>query len=231
MRQTLLILWSFCAFAQTGIEVPTVGVIVGPSGSLWPVEGVAGNFWLGAATASGVLSASCSEQICLAKTDSKILSATGQADAPSGPAIFWVDRDDAIVFFPEAGAFARWHDDTLDPLDWMVEGEVLSIRASHIAVRRNENVWIIRPDGAVADWVAETSGPVLLLADGILFATPDEIILRRRDASEVRFALTGTETITAMGLHYAAIRTGNSTYAFRIDSGREQLFLLPGNAP
>jgi hypothetical protein len=235
----LFILWSACACAQSGIEVPAVGTMIDSSGAMRPVQGVAGNFWLGPVTASGVLSAACSERLCLAKTDSKILSATGETDAPPGPAIFGLSDHDGVVFFSETGTFARWHGDTLDPLDWTVNGEVLSIRLrgaeTDIAVRRrdrrNGSVSIVRPDGSVVDWVAATSGPVLLLKDGVLFATGNELVLRRQDASETRFEFTGAESITAMSPHYAAIRAGSATYALRTESGRESLFLLPANPP
>jgi hypothetical protein len=223
--------WAICAWSQSGIEVPSAGAFVDSSGSLRPVEGVAGSFLLGPPTASGVVSAACSERLCLAKTDSKILSAAGEIDTPGGLAIFGVDGDAAIVFFPEPRTFARWHDNTLDPLDWTVDGEILSVRATEIAVRRDGHVWIVHPDDSVADWIADTSGPVLLLKDGVLFATSDELVLRRRDGSEVRFELTGAESIAAMGPLYAAIRTGATTYALRTEPGRESLYLLPGTAP
>jgi len=76
-----------------------------------------------------------------------------------------------------------------------------------------------------------TNGLVLLLKEGVLFATADELVLRHRDASETRFELTGAETITSMGPHYAAIRAGALTFALRLDPGHEQLFVLPGNMP
>jgi hypothetical protein len=181
----------------------------------------------------GVLSAACSERLCLAKTDSKIVSAAGETDAPPGPAIFGVDGDQAVAFFPESQLFARWHENTLDPLDWTTDGEVLSIRvsadATDIAVRRDGSVWIVHPDGSVVDWIADTSGPVLLLREGVLFATPEELVFRHPDASEVRFALSSAQSISAMGPHYDAIRAGDATYALRTESGREQLFLLPGS--
>jgi hypothetical protein len=231
MKPTLPLFWAICAWAQSGIEVPAIGAMVDPSGALRPVEGVAGSFLLGPATVSGVLSAACSPRLCLAKTDSNVISITGRTDAPPGPAIFGLGSSDAVVFFPESRMFARWHDDTLDPLHWAVAGEVLSIRlrggVAEIAVRRDGNVWIVRPDSAVVDWISDTAGPVLLLADGVLFATGREIILRRPDWSEVRLELTGAVSITAMGPRYAAIHVGDAVYALRTESGRESLFLLP----
>ena len=230
MRGILLLCAAVCACAQSGIEVPSIGVVVDSSGSLRQVEGVAGNFLLGPAMVAGALSAACSERLCLAKTDSKILSPTGETEAPTGPAIFGFGANEAVVYFPETQTFARWHADSLDPLDWTVDGEVLSIRGSEIAVRRDGSVWIVHTDGAVADWIADdTAGPVLLLVEGVLFATGDQMVLRRPDASEVRFDLPSAERITAMGPHYAAIRAGDATYALRTESGREELFLLPAS--
>ena len=227
----LLFFWALCAWSQSGIEVPSAGAIVDPSGALRPVEGVAGSFLLGPATMSGVLSAACSNRLCLLKTDSKVLSATGKVDAPPGPAIFGADGDGAIVFFPEPRTFARWHDNILDPLDWTVEGEILSVRATEIAVRRDGHVWIVHPEDSVIDWIADTTGPVLLLEDGVLFATPEELVLRHRDGSENRFELVGAESIAAMGTNYATIRTRATIYALRTGPGRESLYLLPGTLP
>jgi hypothetical protein len=231
MKRILPVFWAVCVWAQSGIEVPAVGTMVDPSGALRPVLGLAGNFLLGPATVSGVLSVACSQRLCLAKTDSKILSATGETDAPPGPAIFGLGAVDAVVYFPESRMFADWHDDTLELLDWEVDGEVLSIRfhggEAEIAVRRDQDIWIVHPDGSVIDWIVSTAGPVLLLVEGVLFATDTEVVLRRPDWSEVRFDLTSAVSITAMGPHYAAIHAGNATYALRTESGRESLFLLP----
>jgi len=236
MKHVLLLL--FGTVCVGGIDVPDVGILVDPSGSLRPVQGVAGNFLVGVPAALGILSAACAERLCLAKTDSKILSAGGETDAPPGPAIFGLDGKEAIVYFLETHSFARWRDGVLDPLDWAVDGEVLSIRVrdgtAEIAVRREEDAWIIRPDGAVVAWIALTRGPVLLLTDGVLFAMADSIVFRRADGAEFRFSLPGTNSIAQMGPHYAAVRAGALTYALRTDAGRERLFLLPaaqGEAP
>jgi hypothetical protein len=231
MRITLgVVLYAGCAWAQSGIEVPAIGATVDTAGTLRVVQGVAGNFWLGPAIASEVLSAACSERMCLAKTDSKILSATGETDAPPGPAIFGLNGNDAIVYFPESRVFARWHEDALDLLDWRVDGEVFSVRLKEIAVRREGEVSIVHSDGSVVVSIPDGSGPVLLLPEGVLFATRDQIVLRR-DHRELRLELTGAESITAMGPHYALVRTGHEIYALRIEAGHEALYQLPGSAP
>jgi hypothetical protein len=237
MRICLLSCWAVCAWAQSGIEVPTLGAVVDASGGLRPVHGVAGNFLLGPATVPGVLSAACSGQLCLAKTDSKILSPTGETGAPAGPAVFGVNAGEALLFFPETRTFARWRGDALETLDWTIEGEILSVRLrggeAEIAVRRDADVWIIHtdghPDGSVIDWIAATPGPVLLLGEGVVFAASDQLVLRRPDASELRFDLPGAESIAAMGPHYVAIRAEGATYALRTEPGRETLLLLPGS--
>ena len=227
----LLAFWGVCAYAQSGIDVPIVGALVDSSGAMRPVQGVAGNFLLGPATVSGVLSAACSEQLCLAKADSKILSGTGATEAPPGPAVFAVHGEEAVVFFPESQTFARWHDNTLDLLDWSIAGEVLSIRGTEIAVRQDGRVWDVLPDGSVIDWIADTIGPVLLFEDAVVFGTPDQLVLRHPDGSELRFELTGAETIAAMGPHYVAIRAGDALFTLRTEPGRESLFLLPAFVP
>ncbi len=224
-------IWICGAVCASGIDIPSVGVLVDPAGALRSVQGVAGNFFLSAPAAAGILSAACSAQLCLAKTDSQVLSASGAADAPPGQAIFGLDGAGAIVYFPETRSFARWHDVTLDPLEWNVDGDVLSIRVrgatTEIAVRRDGDVLLVRPDGSVIDWIAATPGPVLLLADAVVFATPDELVLRRAGQTEIRFALAAAECITAMGPHYAGVRVGAFFYAVRTDPAREQVFQLP----
>ena len=43
----LILLGSLCIYAQSGIDVPSIGTIVDSSGAVKPVYGVAGSFWLG----------------------------------------------------------------------------------------------------------------------------------------------------------------------------------------
>src|SRR5207248_4584921 len=74
-----------------------------------------------------------------------------------------------------------------------VTGEILSWRAVvesyEVAVRRKDGVWIVTPTDEVVDWIGETTGPVLLLEGGVLFASGDQLVLRRPDASELKFSI------------------------------------------
>jgi hypothetical protein len=228
----LLALWAVCVQAQS---LPRIGQMIDTGGKLRQVYGVAGSFVTGAPGRGRVLSAACSDRLCLSKTHSAIESPLGGTPAPPGPALFGLDGASAFVYFPQTRSFARWHDNSLDPLDWNLDGEVLSLRASdgqaEIAVRRQDTVWIVRPDGAVVDAVASPDGPVLLLAGGVLFTSGDKLILRRSDAHQVRLDLAGVEALSILGEHYAQVRTAVAIYALRIDPGRERLYLLKGTPP
>jgi len=219
-----------------GQTLPKIGEMLDTAGSARPVFGVAGNFLVGAVDAANVVSEACSERLCLTKTASTIRSATGETDSPPGPAIFGLDGTTAIVYFPQTRTFARWHDDMLDPLDWVVDREVLSIGtneigASQIAVRRGDTVVIVTPDGAILDSLPSPSGPVLLLSQQVLFTDGDSLVLKKPNASELRFDLPGAISFSPLSAHYAEIRAGSALYALRIDAGREHLFQLPGSQP
>jgi hypothetical protein len=80
-----------------------------------------------------------------------------------------------------------------------------------------------------------TLGPVV---DG---ATPESvpdsihaneagIVIRRADASEVRFELAGVTGLRAMSPDWVQVITASGSYALRIERGREALFVLPGAA-
>lgn len=214
-----------CAFAQS-IEAPQVGAMLDPSGSLRPVRGVAASFVIGPEIASGVLSAACSAELCLAKTDSHL----GEAPAPPGPAIIGIDKRAAWVYFSTTGEFARWDRGVLTPLDWRVNGEVLSISPDgRIAVRRESGVWVVRPDGATLDSLPEATGPVLLLAEDVVFAAAGELVLQRADRSQARFPLSSIARIAPLGDGWVQVWAESQTYA--LDLRRPALYVLPETAP
>ena len=240
MRIFLVAALSVCAWAQTGLERPPLGTMLDSNGAARPVYGVVGSVTLGGTTATGVLSIACSRQLCLMKTDSAIQSSAGAISAPPGPAVFGLDQAAAYVYFPESRQLARWHDTQLDWIPWDLPGEVLSLQAVsgsvHAAVRLNRQVSIVHlalDDGslAVLDGLPDTASAVMLLGSGVLYADPDKVVLRRPDGTEQLFEVKAANAFFALGDGYVEIRAGPSTFALRIDPGRERLFLLPEPVP
>jgi hypothetical protein len=63
---------------------------------------------------------------------------------------------------------------------------------------------------------------------GTVSFTEAEIIVRRADASEVRFELSGIVSMRAMSAGWVQAITATGNYALRIEVGKEALFALPG---
>lgn len=231
----LVLVGAACAWAQSSeFRTPRVGTMLTADGSLRPVYGVAGSFLAGPVTARGILSAACSEKLCLAKTDAAIVSAESEVAAPAGPAVISPDGDAAWLYFPAAREFARWENGSLTRLNWRVDGEVLSIApGGRVAVRRSGSVWIVRADGSALDALPEATGSVLLLHDAVVFAAGDQIVIQRPDRSQVRFPLPGIRSLAQMSGGWVQISAGAAAYALHVETGKEALYVLPasGNAP
>jgi hypothetical protein len=226
----LFFVLSFCAWGQ--IEQPKLGIMLDRAGGARPVFGIAASVTIGDAVASDVLSVACSSVLCAASTSTG-LTVWGQAgqwtaNATTGTAIFAFDQTSLYVY---SGQLARWNQGTLEPVGIQVSGEILSMRVVdgilEFAVRRDDGTWIVRDGDVVVAAVPEARGPVMLLDQAILFATPDEVVLRRADASERRFQVAGAERFIAMGDGYVQIKAGVSNYALRVAAGRETHFQLP----
>jgi hypothetical protein len=102
---------------------PVMGFIRDRAGALRPVHGVAGSFLLGEAIETGVLSASFSDRLGFAKTESELLvfengSVAARVAAPDGPAIFTWKAGDRLgqVLFSNSGECARWTGSRLVPI-------------------------------------------------------------------------------------------------------------------
>ena len=201
------------------------------NGAARPVLGVAGSVTLGDAIANDVQALACSKRLCLLKTDAAVVSSSGEsADAPPGPALI----APPFIYFERTNQLALWTGGRLEPIDLALDGQVLSMRQAtdgtiEFAVARPNGSWLIHGDGTVIDSLP--SGPVMLLQHGVIFASSDEVILRRADGTESRFDIADAESFFPLGEGYAGVRAGNSTWAIRIEPGREQAFLLPGVAP
>jgi len=216
-----------CAWAQSGIARPQLGKILDANGAVRTVYGIAASTALGDAEITGVLSSACGKTFCLAKTDSSIVSASGNAAAPAGPALFAFDGGAAFVWFPQSRQLAQWQNGVVTPIDSSVDGEVLSIRASggavEFAVRRQSGEWIVKADGSVVAALPRSSGPVMLIAGGVVYVTHGEIVIR-----DLQMPLAGVTRLGRMSAGYLQVRAAGVDYAIRIEKGRETLFQLPG---
>lgn len=230
MKHVILFITCVCAWAQSGWDRPRIGRMIDAQGSMRTVYGIAASVSLGAAEAGGVVSYGCAKTLCLWKTAASVVSPTGTADAPEGPAMFAFDGTGAFVWFPQSRTLARWQNDSLTNLDVDVEGDVLSIGTAaggiQFAVRRRGAVWIVNRDGSVASGMARTVGPVMLIPGGAVYADRGEIVV-----GAARFAMDGVTAFFRMADNYLQVRAGGANYALRIEPGREALFQLPGVLP
>jgi hypothetical protein len=224
MRILITCAISMCGWAQTR---PQLGKILDPNGTVRTVYGIASSVTVGSAEMTKVLSSGCSNTFCLAKTESSIVSALGSVNAPGGTALFAFDGDAAVAWFPQSRQLARWVKGVFTVADTTIDGEVLSIVVSagavQFAVRRRSGVWIVNQDGSVLSSLPRSTGPVMLIAGGLVYATDSEIVIRK-----LRIPLAGVTSFSQMSGGYLQVRAGGVDYSLRIDEGREMLFQLPG---
>ncbi len=225
MRILIVLAISSCAWGQ--IQRPELGKMLDANGAVRTVYGIAASVTLGDAEIAGVLSSACSKIFCLAKTESSIVSSAGNSAAPDGPALFAFDGDRAWIWFPQSRQLAQWQNGMLIAIDTSIDGQVLSIRPSggsiEFAVRRSSGDWIVKLGGSVVDSLPQSTGPVMLIAGGVVYATRDEIVVR-----ELRIPLHGVTSFSRMSEGVLQVRAGGVDYALRVEKGRETLFQLPG---
>jgi hypothetical protein len=239
MRIVLAVLLPTALCAQSGLDVPRVGQMLDQRGFLRNVFGVGGSFTAGppfeGEFEGKVLSTACSRALCLAKTDSAIVSGNSVTAAPPGPAVIGLDGASAWIYFSETQQFAHWQAGALTPFDLKIDGEILSLQAGleaglRLAVRRDSGVWIISAEGAILDSLPPETGPVLLIDGGaIVYGAPDVVVLRRSNGTELRFNARGVDALFQAGEGYVEVRSGGAIYALRTAAGMERLFLLPGS--
>jgi hypothetical protein len=226
MKGTTIFFVSLVALAQSGLDRPRLGVMLDSSGAARPVFGVAGSVTLGDPSEGAIVSCACSGTFCLFKTDTSL----NGVPAPPGPALFAFDGDAAYVYFPSTHQLARWQAGFRWLDAGLPQGDIIALRVIDgrfdFAVRRGARTYVVN-HSAHTQAIVDTAGPVMLIEGGILYATSTEIALRRADGSERRFPLANASSISAMGSGYAQIRAGRSSYALRLDAGRERLFQLP----
>ncbi|MBV8842405.1 MAG: hypothetical protein JO307_06300 [Bryobacterales bacterium] len=231
----LLALFPICAFAQSGIDRPHLGLMLDREGQMRPVFGVAGNFLTGRG-AGRALAIACSQSGCVAKLKDSIVSAGAVIPTPPGPAVIGLDSTGTVVYFRSQKRFARLQAGSLTFLDQTIldqtsDGEVLSVRSNPpeiaIAARREDGIRIMTVEGAVLDFLPPESRTALLLSDAVVYATADTLVLRRADGSELKFPAPGVRDLFAMGDGWVEARAAGAIYALRTDPGREHVYFLP----
>ncbi len=174
-----------------------------------------------------------------------------------GPALIALDRHGgAWIYVPATGQLFRWQDRGMYPLGSLPAGQVLGLRATADGVdyaitydvperelsffreisrpqltRENRLVRIEHystRDGSVTVIDSfNASGPVMLLDTGILFASGDQVTLRRPNGQELAFSVAGANTFQPSGNGFVEISAVGGLWLLRTDPGKEQLSLLP----
>lgn len=209
LRRILFTAFLFaCATCAQGLRMPQSGWLLDPAGSLRPLLGFAGNFVLGPARDTGVISAASSGTWTLAKTHRELIvfNAAGadaaRVPAPEGRALFsfTAGGEPAAVYFPESGLLMLWSAGEFASADWQPghNEEVLGVcGAISFFARRGEMVWRIDHDVADGRVTRETAlpgvrAPLLPRPDGsLLYADGEALVLRASQGSERRIELPG----------------------------------------
>ena len=234
----LLALLSICVVpqsrAQSGLDRPRLGEMIDRKGLLRSVSGVGGSFLVESPKAKSSLATACAQTLCVAKLTDSILAGGETVPAPSGRAVIAVDAAGAVIYFVETKQFARLQAGALTSIDQNIDGEILSLRSTpagiDLAVRREDAVWIVSAKGGILDSLPTTTTAALLLADAVVYATSDALVLRRADGTEQRFAARDIRDLFAMGEGWVEARAGADIFALRTDAGHECLYLLPQSA-
>jgi len=226
MKIFLFLLLRASMWAQ--IERPSMGVMLDENGRARPVTGAAAAAALGDPLFDGaVLSLACSEMMCLAKTETAVVSSAGEtADAPPGAALMVFSGDAAYVYFVETRQFAIWFAGRLYLFDFESGGDVLSIRANGFdyAIARDDGIWVGTQN------LGSAKAIFLLDGGGALLAVDGQVRLLRSDGTEVDFAVAGAGGFVRMSDRYVQVITDSGMWALDTELGHEQISLLPGGS-
>ncbi len=244
MRALLALLSISAAWAQTSLAPPQVGFIRDSGNALRPVYGIAGNFVLGPAASTGVVSAAFSGSFGWVKTDSTLLvtDRLGQAltsmDAPAGPALFAFSQDGApsLALFAGTNALIQWNAGTFQQVATLYASTVVSIASPDVdhaalVVQRDDGLWDVRLLLATGETVSQTAlpglrAPVLMLATGdFVYTDADGVVVRKTDGVELHICTPLPESFAFQQMGDGWIQLGK--YVVRITAGREQSYALP----
>jgi hypothetical protein len=233
------------AFAQTAISPPNVGIVRDSGGSVHAVNGIAGNFLLADTGISNAMSAAFSGSAGLIKTDTEVLvldasyQVTARYDALSGPALFAFDASGAPALTYYSGTLFRFHNDTLEPLNWSGDAVAIALsgrRSAAVLVQRDGRLWNVRLSLASGEieyegLLAGVSGPAALLSDGALVYTDGNDVVVRDGAGTERRVASGiaVDYFEQLGKDWLAIREagGGRLFVLRVRPESLELYQVP----
>ncbi len=105
------------------------------------------------------------------------------------------------------------------------EPPALAASSNHIE-RRGEAIYVIAPDGGTVDILPPDAKTAVLVENGVLYSTPQEVVLRRFRSREIHFPAEGVTALKAMSPEYVQV-SADRQLALRIEDGREAMFVLP----
>ena len=252
MMKGLVALLSFvstAAWAQHALAPPQVGFIQDSRREIRPVIGLAGNFLVGRAASSGIVSAAFSGSFGMLKSDASlsVIDQTGHAivsvDAPPGPALFAFSANGspALAYFEQSKTLRAWDGRKFHPGP-RIDQDVISIASLSLTlgaliVQRENGLWKLDIELASGAIVSQTAlpgltAPVLRLASGgLIYRDVNGLVLRREDGSEKHIAahLPKSFAFGQMGDGWIQVTdlASSRLSAVNIQPGHERLYLLP----
>jgi len=250
---TFLTLVTTAAWAQRSLAPPQVGFIQDDHGQIHIVNGLAGNFVVGVAVSSGIISAAYSGSFGLLKSDSALIvvnqhgGGVASVVAPNGPALFGfaADGTPALAYFEQSKTLLVWDGHTFRPSSPIVDLAPLAIasvsatRAAMI-VRREDGLWEYGVELATGATVSRTALPgvtlpVLMLAGGVVYRDPKGVVVRSQDGSEKLIAAHLPENLafSQMGngwMQVTDLATGRLS-AVNVQNGHQAYYMLPEVRP
>jgi hypothetical protein len=252
-KLAFLTLVTTAAWAQRLLAPPQVGFIQDDHGQIHIVSGLAGNFLVGVAVSSGIISAAYSGSFGLLKSDSALIVVDQQGHgvasvvAPNGPALFGfaADGSPALAYFEQSKTLLVWDGHTFRPAGPIVAEAPLAIatvsatRAAMI-VHRDTGMWelgVELANGAIVSQKAlGITAPVLMLASGgLVYRDAKGMEVRSQDGSEKLIAANLPEKLAfgQMGngwIQVTDLATGRLS-AVNVQNGHQAYYLLPEMRP
>ncbi len=244
---------SIAAWAQRALAPPQVGLILDGHGEIHIVNGLAGNFLLRSAVASGIVSAAYSGSFGLLKSDSAltVINSEGRPvasiAATQGPALFAFSSSGspALAYFEQSKTLYLWNGGAFRPGP-VINQDILSIASLNsteavLIVQREGGLWELGIDIATGAIRSQTalpgiSAPVMIPASGgVVYRDAEGVVVRREDGSEKHISvhLPASLAFNQMGdgwIEITDLATGR-LFGVNIQPGHERSYLLPEVRP